>query len=85
MQDALIQLGMASFGLTALWMAMGNNPTHRKWAPVIGLAGQVFWAYFAWHSGAWGMAVLVVAYTLVFLNGIRLQFFPKSHPSLRPS
>jgi hypothetical protein len=74
MTDALVQLGIAAFGLTALWMAMGHNPTHRKWAPVIGLAGQAFWTAFAWQTKAWGLAALVVAYTAVYARGAWVQW-----------
>ena len=68
------QLGIAVFGLTALWLAMGNNPTGRRWAPVVGLAGQVFWAWFALKTNAWGLGVLVIAYTVVYLRGAWLQW-----------
>ena len=74
MNGALIQLGIAAFGLTALWMAMGHNVTQRKWAPVVGLVGQVFWTAFAWQTQAWGLALLVVAYTAVYVRGAVLQF-----------
>lgn len=68
------QLFIALFGLTSISFAMGNNARLRKWAPIIGLAGQPFWAYFAWQTGGWGLAVLVAAYSLVYLNGIRVQW-----------
>ena len=67
---------MAAFGLTAMYLAMGNHPAGRKWAPVIGLAGQPFWAYFAWQTQGWGLAVLVVAYSAVYIRGIFLQWRP---------
>ena len=70
----MTQLLIAAFGLTSIWLAMGNNPTGRKWAPVIGLAGQPFWALFAYQSNAWGLAVLVTAYTLVYMRGIAVQW-----------
>jgi hypothetical protein len=73
--EALVQLFIAVFGLSALWMAMGRNDRLRKWAPLVGLAGQVSWAIFAWQTGGWGIAILVVAYTLVYLNGIRVHWF----------
>ena len=70
----MTQLFIALFGLTSIWLAMGNNPTGRKWAPLIGLAGQPFWALFAYQSNAWGLGVLVGAYTLVYLRGALLQW-----------
>lgn len=70
----MIQLLLAAFGLTSIYFAMGHNPTLRCWAPVIGLAGQPFWAIFAWQSEGWGLGVLVAAYTLVYIKGIFMQW-----------
>lgn len=80
----LIQIGIAVFGLSALAMAMGNHRTLRKWAPLVGLAGQIFWTAFAMQSGAWGVALLVVAYTGVYLWGAWTQWLspaPTQHRS----
>jgi hypothetical protein len=74
MADALIQLGIAAFGLSALWMAMGQSIGQRKWAPIVGLIGQAFWIAFAWQSRAWGIAALVAAYTAVYLRGAFVQW-----------
>ena len=71
------QLLMAVFGLTAIAMAMGGNVRARRWAPIVGLAGQPAWAYFAWSTAAWGLGLLVLAYTCVYLWGIRKQWEPK--------
>ena len=70
----MTQLFIAMFGLSSIYMAMGNNTRLRKWAPVIGLAGQPFWAYFAWQTQGWGLGALVIAYTVVYMNGIRVQW-----------
>ena len=70
----MTQLFIALFGLTSITLAMGNNPTGRKLAPLIGLAGQPAWAWFAYQSNAWGLGVLVGAYTLVYLRGALLQW-----------
>jgi hypothetical protein len=68
------QLLIAVFGLTSIYCAMGNNLTLRKYAPIIGLCGQPFWGYFAYQTQGWGLAMLVLAYTLVYINGIRVQW-----------
>lgn len=70
----MIQFLIAAFGLTSIYFAMGHNPRLRRWAPIIGLMGQPFWAIFAWQSEGWGLAVLVAAYTLVYIEGIRMQW-----------
>lgn len=70
----MIQLFIALFGLTSIWMAMGHNPTSRKWAPIIGLAGQPFWFAFALDTAAWGLLALVAAHTVVYCRGILVQW-----------
>lgn len=72
----MTQLFIAIFGLSSLWMAMGNNATARKWAPLVGLAGQPFWAAFAWQTGGWGLGLLVTAYTFVYARGAWMQWRP---------
>jgi hypothetical protein len=73
----MTQMFIALFGLTSIWLAMGHNATGRKWAPLIGLAGQPFWLAFALSTEAWGLMVLVGAYTLVYLRGALLQWRPR--------
>lgn len=69
--DNILQFCMAAFGLTALWLAFnGKARRARRWAPVIGLLGQPFWFYFAWQQKSWGVLMLVIAYTFVYLNGV---------------
>lgn len=70
----MTQLLIAICGLTSIVLAMGHNTTGRKWAPIIGLAGQPFWLAFAIDTAAWGLMVLVVAYTLAYLRGFYLQW-----------
>jgi TRAP-type C4-dicarboxylate transport system permease small subunit len=72
------QLLIAVFGLTAIWLAMGNWAPGRKWAPVVGLCGQPFWFYFALQTGGWGILVLTGAYTAVYVRGVWVQWGPKA-------
>lgn len=70
----LEQIGMALFGLAALWMGLGNNASQRRWAPIVGLLGQPFWAYFAWRVQSEALAVLVPAYSAAYLRGAWVQW-----------
>lgn len=70
----MTQLALAVFGLSALWMAMGHNPVARRWAPVVGLCGQPFWLVFAVSVEAWGLLVLSLAYTAVYVRGAWVQW-----------
>jgi hypothetical protein len=83
-----INLGLAAFGLTAMWWAMGHNPRLRRWAPVVGLCGQVFWFSFAWfvHKAGvdvFGLVLLCSAYTAVYLRGAWVQWLPVLRDRLR--
>lgn len=70
----IVQLCLAIFGLLSITMAMGGNARLRKWAPVVGLAGQPFWFLATVPTGQWGMVVLCIAYTVVYVWGIRVQW-----------
>jgi hypothetical protein len=70
----VIQLALATFGLSSLWMAMGRSAPARRWAPVVGLIGQPFWFAFAWQTGGWGLLALTCAYTAVYARGAWLSF-----------
>lgn len=72
----MIQLAIGLCGLLALSFAMCDNPTLRKWAPIIGLLGQPAWALFAYQTGGWGLGVLVAAYTLIYLRAAVLEWRP---------
>ena len=70
----MIQIALAFFGLTAMFMAMGNNASARRWAPVVGLCGQPFWIAFALQSSAWGLLALSLAYSAVYVRGAWVQW-----------
>lgn len=70
----MIQLALAFFGLSALWMAMGKSARGRKFAPLVGLCGQPFWIAFAVQSSAWGLLALSLAYSVVYVRGAWLQW-----------
>jgi hypothetical protein len=73
----MTQLALAFFGLSAMWLSMGHNPLGRKWAPVVGLAGQPFWLWFSVSANAWGLFALSLAYTAVYVRGAWVQWRPK--------
>jgi hypothetical protein len=63
----IAQTIIAVSGLLALVLALDARQERRKWAPVIGLIGQPFWLVETW-GGQWGMFLLTVAYTVVWIN-----------------
>lgn len=72
----MIQLALAFFGLTALFMATGRSSWARRWAPCVGLVGQPFWLWFSLSVNAWGLFALSLAYTAVYLRAAWVQLSP---------
>ncbi len=68
------QLGMSVFGLAALGMAYSGRARLMKWSPLVGLTGQPFWAVFAWVVSSWALALLVPAFSAVYLFGVWRQW-----------
>lgn len=62
----ITQLFIALFGLTALYLSLNGGDRARRWAPFIGLAGQPFWLSATFGAGQPGMAILCLAYTMVY-------------------
>lgn len=70
----MIQFALAFFGLTAMWLATGTNARGRRWAPVVGLCGQPFWIVFALGTNAYGLLLLSLVYSAVYVRGIVVQW-----------
>ena len=68
------QIVLAALGLAALWMATGRSERARRWSPIVGLLGQPAWLWFAYSVQAWGLFVLSLAYTAVYLRGAWVQW-----------
>jgi hypothetical protein len=70
----ILQIMLAGCGLVAMWLATGRSASARRWAPVIGLAGQPAWLAFAVGADAWGLVLLSIAYTGVYARGVWVQW-----------
>jgi hypothetical protein len=71
----LTQLVLAACGLTALYLATcTKSQTARRWAPIVGLAGQPWWIAYAVGAQAWGLFVLSLVYSAVYVRGIWVQW-----------
>jgi hypothetical protein len=64
----LIQIALVVFGVGAIYLTQSTNPALRRWAPIVGLAGQPFWYIAAW--GQPGMLIVVTLYTFCWVQGI---------------
>lgn len=64
------QILLAIFGLGAVYMSMvSTKPRHRRWAPVVGLAGQPFWLIATISAHQWGMVAVCCCYTALYARG----------------
>ncbi len=75
----MIQIGLALCGMVSLWMAMGDHQGARKWAPLVGLAGQPFWLAYAMQAqragvDSDGLFLTVGCFTVVYLRGAWRQW-----------
>lgn len=65
----LPQLGIAIFGVLAIWLSQSQSYEARKWASVAGLIGQPFWFWASYTSEQWGILALSVAYSAAWSRG----------------
>jgi hypothetical protein len=74
MNGDVVQAGLAVFGIASLFMAMGHDERARRWAPLVGLAGQPFWLIFASRTNAWGLMFTIAAFSAVYAHGAWRQW-----------
>ena len=68
----IAQLGIAFFGVLAVWLVQEDRIERRRWAPVCGLLGQPFWIWMAVSGQQWGVLVLTALYTVTWARGLRM-------------
>lgn len=78
--DLIVQLCIALTGVLAAWVSHAPAERTRRWGCVLGLLGQPFWVWTAWHAGQWGVLACSAGYTLAFIRGVRVYWFSTSHP-----
>jgi hypothetical protein len=70
----IAQLGIALFGLAAIWLSQSPAPQVQRWACVLGLCGQPFWFYVTWTAEQYGIFALCVLYTLSWARGVKTHW-----------
>lgn len=71
----LAQVGIAIFGVAAIWLSQDPRVERRRLAPVLGLVGQPFWFYSAWIGEQWGIFALSILYTYAWGKGLHTYWF----------
>lgn len=66
----LDQIGIALFGVTAVFLSQTRRESFRRWACIFGLIGQPFWFYSAFTHQQWGIFGLSFLYTFAWGQGV---------------
>jgi len=69
MNPHLVEAAIAILGPAAIWTSQARSERVRKWACVIGLAAQPFFAASLWDSPQWGLQVVAVVSALGWVWG----------------
>jgi len=65
------QLAIALCGTLSIWLSQSAPHRARRWACVIGLAGQPFWMHATFVAEQWGIFALSFVYAAGWARGIR--------------
>lgn len=66
----IAQLGIAIFGVLAIWLSQSRSYEARKWASVAGLISLPFGVWAAFEADQWGQVALNLACLVAWLRGI---------------
>ena len=73
MLDTIAQIGVSTFGITAIILVARKN----KWGFVFGLLSQPFWFITSILNRQWGVLFLSIIYTGTWIYGIYEWFYKK--------
>lgn len=65
----IAQIGIAVFGVIAVWLSQAPNESQRRYACLFGMASQPFWFYSTYSAEQWGIFGLCVLYAASWLRG----------------
>jgi len=71
------QIGIAIFGVIAIWLSQDKRNSYRKWACIFGLIGQPFWFYSSYIAEQWGIFTLCFFYTYAWFKGLHNNWIKK--------
>ena len=69
------QIGIALFGVTAIFLSQSPNLRAQRFACVFGLIGQPFWFWAAISAKQWGIVALCFFYTAAWARGVKTHWF----------
>lgn len=65
----MAQVGIAVFGLLAIFLTTDRNPRVQRFACLAGLCGQPFWFWATYDARQWGIFAMAFVYTLLWARG----------------
>lgn len=71
----LEQIGIAVFGVAAIWLSQDHREHVRRWGCIAGLCAQPFWFYTTAVNGQWGIFALSFLYTWSWAKGVRTYWW----------
>jgi hypothetical protein len=63
------QIGIAIFGVSAIWF-VGRREPWRRWGYICGLCSQPFWLVATWRAEQWGIFCLSLFYAYSWAQGV---------------
>jgi len=76
--DAITQVWVSIFGLSALWLMMSKNEKRRKIGIILGLIGQPAWYAQLTINDQWGMLPVFIGYTASWIYGFWTHWIRES-------
>jgi len=72
------QVVIAFTGTVSIFLTQSRNEQKRKYACLVGMAGQPFWFIATYQAQQWGILALTLLYTLAWARGIYYHWIIKS-------
>lgn len=79
------QLAIVITGSIAIWLVNDPCKARRKWASVVGLAGQPFWFFALYGTDQWGIMVLAIVFTVSWARGFHDAWIAAPQPNKEDS
>lgn len=80
MIDTICQLWIGFSGIGSVYLTSIRKP---DWACVFGLIGQPAWFVTTWINEQWGLFLLAIIYTYVWISGIRNYWFENDRQTVQ--
>jgi hypothetical protein len=71
------QVAIACTGTVSIFLTQSKSEQARKYACLVGIAGQPFWIYATYQAAQWGILALTFLYTLAWSRGIYTHWIVK--------